>query len=253
MSPDKLFKSRVVDTALNASGKGIPLDYVLTPEVGDEREKLLTAVRERLDIVLSHESKDENPRLETFKMLYFQILEDDRKKVSWNEARERLLENNAFKLKAAEALEECVIFGVDEHNRLLFADGLKNITDMKEFIGLIYSEARDRVIYERDQDGEFIEQDEERIRTGHELFPYGTNWRHFHESPEIRAFCNFTGVRFVNSWQEWPPPCSWLESGDDPKRPCLFRYRPKSWYINTEKHIRTSAYSSCGVRRLLRV
>lgn len=210
----------------------------------------------------TQEKSDEDPRLLPFWLLYENLPEADRAKVSWEEARERLLEDDAFYLNAAVKFKKCVLFGVDDKGRLLFADGLEYVSDMEEFTNLSYEEARSRVMFERNKKGEFLVQYGGEVLTGHELFPYDADDRKGlgDKGTEIMAFEKFTGRPFakphisgIERHLRESEAAVWVESGVNPDHPRYVDSFGKEGQRSVFHCYKEHRSPGIAVRRLLRV
>lgn len=219
-----------------------------------EAANLRVAGQKAPAIAKAAEEVEVDPRLTGYKRQYDGSGNSKLKAVPWPTIQSRILEDEDFRLKAAQELEQGgELFGIDAEGNPLISDG----GDEPVMKGMNYKDTRDRVHFKHtsnDKAGTLIPgENGQPISTGYEMFgyvePYG-------KSDEIIQYEAHTGRKFVQNSQNW---CSsWLESGENlgsPENPSWPRFvssYPYSafsfvYYVNPQHE-----NPSRGVRRLLR-
>lgn len=144
-------------------------------------------------------SPSENRKLQIYKTQYDEWPEPMKTQCSWNDIQKSLLKPDGRYLRLAEGLhKKGILFGVDDDDNLLFADG----GDEPILTNLTYPETYNAV-YFRQENGK-------QVKSGYEMFPY--NRLTSEKSDEIVMFETFTKKPFIKK-----STFSWLDSGYNPE------------------------------------
>lgn len=199
-----------------------------------------------LGIIDPAESVELDPRLATFKEDFDKdaAMQD---RCSWEEIERRLLKDDGRYLDLAKDLEQGgELFGIDSDGNPLICDkGDKLIVEGKN-----YQRVRSQVFFKRkctsDNSVELLlDENEKRVYTGYEMFPYSDP---NDKSEEILLYEAHTGRPFVGQHSS-----SWLESGSRPFWAHYIIFDPREGIAVVREADPKSIVFHRGVRRLLRL